>query len=256
MTRQLPQPLRQLIFTCAGKGTRLSGETGSTLPKPLTEIAGEPIISRLIRQYQSVHKGPGPIVIVAPGDELTPKLTRALVGSRAIVVEQARPDGVANAILLALPHLVGDALVLLGDIVLEGTLSDPPSSSSAVYIWDEAPPEATRENFGVLVDNGRVAELVEKPAEPRGLKCGIGVYALTRDCVAKFADVPINPMSGERGITEALQYVNRHGFPLHALHFSGAYINVNRLVDRARAEEVLRSLARRGQKDTHGPSAT
>lgn len=111
-------------------------------------------------------------MVVADGDERTPKVIRELLGSSAVVVEQAKPDGVANAILLAAPHLVDNALVFLGDIVLEGTLSELPISGSAVCVWDEAPDEAIRENFGVLLKNGAVQELLEKPANAQGLKCG------------------------------------------------------------------------------------
>jgi dTDP-glucose pyrophosphorylase len=243
---RLPHNPRQLVFICGGRGTRLRGDQPAGAPKSLTEIAGEPIVSRLIRQCLPLHTaGPGPIVIVAVGDELTPRLIRELLGSRAVVVEQAKPDGVANAILLAEPHLAGNALVFLGDIVLEGAFSEPLPSASAVCLWDEAPEDATRENFGVTLENGKVSELIEKPADPRGLACGIGVYALQRECIAQFANAPINPVKGEREITEALSYAMRHGFPLGAFRFSGAYININRLADRSHAEEVLRSLTGR-----------
>jgi dTDP-glucose pyrophosphorylase len=239
--------LRQLVFICGGKGTRLRSDSTSTLPKSLTEIAGESIIGRLIRQFQDLHTGgPGPIVIVAQGDELTPNVIRASLGMRPVIVEQEKPDGVANAILLALPHLVGNALIFLGDIVLEGAFSQLPGSGSAICVWDEAPDEATRENFGVMLKDGVVAELIEKPIDPRDLKCGIGVYALERDCIAQFAHSPIDPLRGEREITEALRYVNRTGFSLNAFHFSGAYININRLADRSRAEEILKLATRRG----------
>jgi dTDP-glucose pyrophosphorylase len=239
--------LRQLVFICGGKGTRLRNDSASTLPKSLTEIAGESIIGRLIRQFQDLHtSGPGPIVIVAQGDELTPNVIRASLGTRAVIVEQEKPDGVANAILLALPHLVSKALIFLGDIVLEGAFSQLPVSGSAICVWDEAPDEATRDNFGVLLKDGAVAELIEKPSDPRDLKCGIGVYALERDCIAQFAHSPINALKGEREITEALRYVNRNGFSLNTFHFSGAYININRLADRSRAEEILEFTTRRG----------
>jgi glucose-1-phosphate thymidylyltransferase len=246
MEPHVPQPPRQLVLICGGRGTRLRAESAATLPKSMTEIAGEAIVHRLIRQFQPFHSaGPGPIVIVAQGDELTPRLVREQLGSRAVIVEQARPDGVANAILLAAPHLLGQALVFLGDVVLEGAFSQPLPSGSAVCLWDEAPGEATRENFGVMLENGAVADLVEKPAETRGLQCGIGVYALERACIEKFAEAPVNPVKGEREITEALRYVMRHGFPLGAFHFSGAYVNINRLADRSLAEETLKAVAGR-----------
>jgi len=212
----------------------------------MTEVAGEPIVQRLIRQFQALHSaGPGPVVIVAQGDEHTPKLVRDRLGSRAVIVEQAKPDGVANAILLAAPHILDQAFIFLGDVVLEGSFSEPLPSGSAVCLWDEAPGEATRENFGVVTENGAVADLVEKPAEPRGLKCGIGVYALQRACIEKFVEAPVNAVKGEREITEALRYVMRRGFPLGTFHFSGAYININRLADRSHAEEVLKTLSGR-----------
>jgi dTDP-glucose pyrophosphorylase len=241
----LPEASRQLVLICGGKGTRLRAGSASTLPKSLTNVAGEPIVTRLIRQFRAFHTaGPGPIVIVAQGDELTPNVVRESLGSRAIVVEQTRPDGVANAILLALPHLVAGAVVFLGDLVLEGSFSELPPSGSAVCLWNEAPDDATRENFGVVLADDVVIELVEKPQEPGGLACGIGVYALERDCIAQFANAPVNPAKGEREITEALRYVKQHGFPLRVFRFSGTYININRLADRSRAEEILGSLAR------------
>jgi dTDP-glucose pyrophosphorylase len=235
----------QLVFICGGRGTRLRGAEGTGLPKSLTEVAGEPIARRLIRQFQHLHSaGPGPIVIVAKGDDLTPGVVREALGSRAVIVEQAAPDGVANAVLLALPHLAGKALVFLGDVVLQGTFSAPLPATSAVCVWREAPPDATRENFGVVVDNGAVVEMVEKPADPRGLLCGIGVYALTRDAIALFASSPVNPVKGEREITEALRHLVRHRVPLGAFEFSGRYININRLADRALADELLRDIPR------------
>jgi glucose-1-phosphate thymidylyltransferase len=236
----------QLIFICGGRGTRLRGAHGAGLPKSLTEVGGEPIARRLIRQFQHLHtSGPGPIVIVARGDDLTPKVVRNALGSRAVIVEQEKPDGVANAILLAAPHLVADALVFLGDIVLHGELSVPLPSESAVCIWREAPPETTAENFGVVLENGAVVEMVEKPANPKGLLCGIGIYALTREAIALFATSPINPVKGEREITEALRHLVRHRVPLGAFEFSGRYININRIKDQERADELLRTSANR-----------
>jgi len=238
-------PDRQLIFICGGRGTRLRGADGGGLPKSLTDIGGEPIARRLIRQHLHLHTaGPGPIVIVAQGDDLTPKVVRETLGSRAIIVGQEKPDGVANAILLAAPHLVANALVFLGDIVLAGTYSQPLPEQSAVCIWREATPETTAENFGVVLKDGAVAEMIEKPTDTKGLLCGIGVYALTREAIALFASSPINPVKDEREITEALRHLVRHRVPLGAFEFSGLYININRVADKARADALLRSIPR------------
>jgi glucose-1-phosphate thymidylyltransferase len=232
---------RQLVFICGGRGTRLRGVDGAGVPKSLTEIAGEPIVRRLIRQFGHFHtSGPGPIVIVAQGDAQTPGVVRDALGSRAIIVEQEKPDGVANAIRLAQPHVVERALVFLGDVVLQGAFSMPLPTQSAVCLWRDASPETISENFGVVLRDGAVTEMVEKPADPAGLLCGIGVYALTREAIALFATSPVNPAKGEREITEALRHLVRHGVPLGAFEFSGRYININRVTDRARADVLFK----------------
>jgi glucose-1-phosphate thymidylyltransferase len=237
--------MSQLIFICGGRGTRLRGSDGAGVPKSLTEVGGEPIARRLIRQFEPLHTdGPGPIVIVAEGDELTAGVVRDALGSRVIIVEQEKPDGVANAILLAAPHLVSDALVFLGDIVLQGAFSSPMPQTSAVCLWREAPADAVRENFGVVLEGGAVVEMVEKPADTTGLLCGIGVYALTREAIALFATSPVNAVKGEREITEALRHLVRNHVPLGAFEFSGLYININRLSDKTLADEQLLKIVR------------
>jgi glucose-1-phosphate thymidylyltransferase len=239
----LAQDLTQLVFICGGKGSRLRGSSAAGLPKSLTKVGGEPIVSRLIKNYLPLHTSKsGPVFIVAQGDQLTPTLIRDLLGSKAIIVEQPSPDGVANAILLAAPHLTGHALVFLGDIVLKGEFSRPLPTESAVCIWKEAPDDAISQNFGVGAVNDSVVSLVEKPATPQGLLCGIGVYVLTREFISQFADAPINPVKGEREITEALKYVLSRGYPLRTFQFSGVYVNINRLADRSKAEEILRNM--------------
>ncbi len=242
----MAQDARQLVFICGGKGTRLRGSSASGLPKSLTEVDGDPIVTRLVKNSLHLHTSASPpVFIVAQGDELTPAVIRDLLGSKAVIVAQPSPDGVANAILLALPHLTAQALVFLGDIVLKGEFSHPLPTESAVCIWKEAPGAAIAENFGVVAENGTVVSMVEKPATAQGLLCGIGVYALTPALIAQFANSPINPVKGEREITEALKYTRGLGYPLRTFEFSGVYVNINRLSDKSQAEELLKGPARR-----------
>jgi dTDP-glucose pyrophosphorylase len=154
----------------------------------------------------------------------------------AVVVAQAAPDGVANAFRLALPHLRGPALVVLGDIVIDGALAEPPPTAPALVIWRAAPPAVTSRNFGVVLDGAGAPErLVEKPTDPRGMHCGIGLYWLTRDVIEHFADAPINAATGEREITAALSFVmSRVRFGVW--DFAGRYFNLNTAADLADAE--------------------
>lgn len=46
----MAESVRQLVFICGGKGTRLRGNAGTALPKSLTRVDGDPIVTRLVKQ--------------------------------------------------------------------------------------------------------------------------------------------------------------------------------------------------------------
>jgi glucose-1-phosphate thymidylyltransferase len=158
----------------------------------------------------------------------------------AIVVTQSEPDGVANAVRLALPHLTGPALVVLGDIVIDGELAARPPPPPALVIWPEAPATATMQNFGVRIDGDGAAEaVVEKPTDTTGLSCGLGLYWLTPEVIDRLGAAPVNASTGEREITAAL------GFAMQTTRFgvwsfTGRYFNLNTAADFDDAERILR----------------
>src|SRR5947209_6097723 len=135
----------QLVMICGGRGTRWPGRPAG-VAKSMVELAGEPVAARLWRQLRPLHTSAAPpIVVVAAGDTTASRFATAREPS-AICVEQAAPDGVANAVRLALPHLVGPALVALGDIVIDGEFGASPPAP-ALVIWRDAPPAMTKKNF-------------------------------------------------------------------------------------------------------------
>ncbi len=155
-------------------------------------------------------------------------------------MRQPRPDGVANALLLARPWLDAAVLVVLGDLFLDGEFAAVPSGA-ALAIWRGGPASETKKNFGVAIDgDGRVARVVEKPDTVAALECGVGVYALTRTAISCFEDAPLDTR-GERGITAAIQTAIDAGIAFRTFSFSGYYNNVNSHEDLAAAERFLGS---------------
>ncbi len=225
----------QLVLVCGGVGARLPGRPPG-LPKSMVQVGGEPLLARLLRWLAPLQDDRAPVLIASAGDPHVPAFAaRHLPGAR--VVLQARPDGVANAVLLAAPLLrEGPVLVVLGDLFLEGSLSLPPPEAPALVVWPEGPAASTRDNFGVaLRADGTVRDLVEKPGDTTGLVCGVGAYLLTRALIEAFARAPVSAARGEREITEALRSTLREGaryatWPLH-----GRYVNVNTPEDLAEA---------------------
>jgi len=222
----------QLVLICGGRGMRWPGRG---VPKSMIELAGEPLVGRLWRQLRGLCDGT-PVIVAAAGDPTVPAFAAANIPA-ATVVSQAAPDGVANAVHLALPHLAGPALVVLGDIVIDGTLAPPPPAP-ALVVWRDAPAVVTSRNFGVRLDGGVPAALVEKPADPTGVLCGLGLYWLTPAVIARLGVAPVNPATGEREITAALAFAmqdTRFG----VWDFAGRYFNLNTAADLAEAETAL-----------------
>jgi dTDP-glucose pyrophosphorylase len=228
----------QAVFVCGGSGTRLMPRHVG--PKSLVQVGGSPLLAGLVREIGSLHTSAlDPIVIVDRQDRETPAVLPALV-PRARMVTQPRPDGVANALLLALPYLDDLALVALGDLFLAGTFADIPRSPSAMF-WRDAPAAETEKNFGIAMrPDGFISNVIEKPTDSRGLHCGMGVYVLTRRAIECFRDVPADPRTGERGITAGIQAAIDAGIGFRAVPFAGYYNNVNAHSDVA-AVEAFRS---------------
>lgn len=227
----------QAVFVCGGRGTRLRPRRAG--PKTLVSVGRSTLLSRLVHFARPLQcSEASPIVIVDANDRETPEAVASLLPS-ARVLRQPHPDGVANALLLAHPFLAEPAIVFLGDVFVDGTLPRL-SGAPALTFWHNAPPVETQKNFGIAVDRaGIAAEVIEKPAACRALECGMGVYVLTPDIVSRFRDAPIDAVTGERGITRAIQTAIDAGVRFRTLAFRGYYNNVNSPADVIAAEQYL-----------------
>jgi len=230
----------QAVFVCGGRGTRLMPRRAG--PKSLVEVGGSTLFARLAARIAPLHTSRlRPIVIVDAADRETPGAVRDVL-PHARVIAQPRPDGVASAMLLAAEHLDERALVVLGDVFIDGRF-DPAIDGAAVAWWTNAPDAETRKNFGIVAEGGEVTRVVEKPADCSGLRCGMGVYVLTPAVVDRFRETPIDPPTGERGITAALQTAIDRGLTLRTLPFVGYYNNVNTPRDVVAVDDYLAAAA-------------
>jgi dTDP-glucose pyrophosphorylase len=227
----------QAVFVCGGRGTRLRSTYAG--PKSLMPIGGSTLLASLVARIGRFHSSPKPpVVIVDAQDEETPRaLGHLLPGAR--IVRQSMPDGVANALLLAQPLLDERAIVTLGDLFIDGAFGSFPREAGLAF-WRDAPSAETAKNFGIITDrDGFASTVIEKPDDPCGVKCGMGVYVLTRQVISAFATATVDASTGERGITEGLRAAIAAGIRFKPIPFSGYYNNVNCGADIAAVERYL-----------------
>jgi 3-deoxy-manno-octulosonate cytidylyltransferase (CMP-KDO synthetase) len=189
--------------------TRLPG-------KPLADIAGLPMIVRVLRQAEAA--GVGPVAVAAGDREIVEAVQRA--GGRAVFTDPALPSG-SDRIMSALaqidPHgrfdsvinLQGDMPFVSPDIVAAcaDLLTQEPACDIATVVAAESSP-ADRANADVVK-----AVLALSSGLPSGTRSGralyftrstlygdapiwrhIGVYGYRREALARFTASPPSPL--------------------------------------------------------------
>ena len=166
----------KIVLPVAGNGIRLRPYT-ENMPKCLLPVAGKTVIDW----------------IVAGALFLKPSETIFITGYKASVVDdflkrkpewgavrtvlQSNPQGLGEAISLALPYVNDDEplLIILGDTLFEADLSIlDKATENILYTFKVSDPK----RFGVAVTdkNGHIERLVEKPQEFVSDEAIVGIY--------------------------------------------------------------------------------
>lgn len=196
------------LILAAGLGTRLRPIT-SLRPKPTISVANKPLIHYAIDNLRSA--GVSEIgVVVGVATEVSIRETLAdIEGVRFEFIMQDPPLGLAHAVKVAQPFLGDDSFIMyLSDNLFERGVDyvaaafKPAEGVNAVLALVTVPdPRA----LGVaVVENGRIARLVEKPKVPPSNLAVAGVYVF--DASIHDAIEGLEPgAKGEYQITDAIQ---------------------------------------------------
>jgi len=209
--------MKQAVILAAGEGQRLRPFT-VTKPKVMLSIAGKPILQYVVESL--AQNGIRNIVLVV-GYKKEQVFDYLGSGERFDVdityVTQERQLGTAHALAQAKAIVENEFLVLPGDNLIEAD-----TIAQFAAIKPEAVLVKRVDNplrYGVvIIDQGMVKNIVEKPKEAKSNIINTGIYAFTTE-IFSFIEAELD-------IPEALNNMLAQGKPINAQETDGTWLDV------------------------------
>jgi glucose-1-phosphate thymidylyltransferase len=166
----------QAVILAAGEGKRVRPLTGSR-PKAMIPVANRPIIEYVIEAL--LKNGIREIIVVVGYRK--EQVTRFLnqLDAPIEVVVQNKQLGTGHALLSAKSRIRDNFLLLPGDNYIDpSSIARIKDLPNAMLIKEHPNPS----NFGVvMISEGRVTRIVEKPEYAPSFMVSTGIYSLTRE---------------------------------------------------------------------------
>ena len=166
----------KIVLPVAGNGVRLRPYT-ENLPKCLLPVAGKTIIDWIVDDALFLKPSETIFITGYKASVVDEFLKHKPEWGNVRTVVQSNPQGLGEAISLALPYVNDDEplLIILGDTLFEADLSIlEKATENVLYTFKVENPK----RFGVAVTdvNGHVERLVEKPQEFVSDEAIVGIY--------------------------------------------------------------------------------
>ena len=201
----------------AGIGSRLRPHT-LTIPKPLTLIAGKPIVQRLVEDIVKVLNQDVEEIAFVIGptfpkntEEKLLKIAKGL-GAKGVVTVQETALGTAHAIHCAKESLEGPCVVAFADTLFKADFTLNAEADGAIWVKQVENPSA----YGVIkMNDGIITDFVEKPTSFVSDLAIIGIYyfkdgAAVRKEIEYLLDNDIKE-KGEYQLTNVLEHMKQKG---------------------------------------------
>jgi len=207
----------KIIVPMAGIGSRLRPHT-LTIPKPLTLIAGKPIVQRLVEDIVKVvdQKVDEIAFVIGPTfpkdtEEKLMKIAKSLNAVGKVSIQETAL-GTAHAIQCAKDSLSGPCVVAFADTLFKADFTLDANADGAIWVKQVDEPSA----YGVVkLNEGIITDFVEKPEEFISDLAIIGIYyfkngGILKDEIQYLLDNDIKD-KGEYQLTNALENMKKKG---------------------------------------------
>lgn len=230
------------VIPAAGEGTRLRPLTADR-PKPLVDVAGQPLLAHVLDQLESIGIDEAIVVIGYNGEMIVEAFGRAYGTISITYVEQPERRGLADAVHRAADLIDEHFLVLNGDnVFLEEIGATMPEfheiHPDGALLVERGSPSEVAQGGAVQVSDGTVVDVVEKPDEPQTPYMTTGCYFLPAAIMDACA--AIEPSArGELELSDAISRLIQAGHRFVPVTYPGWRRNVNTPDDIAAVESRL-----------------
>ncbi|WP_436936053.1 nucleotidyltransferase family protein [Halovenus marina] len=231
------------IILAAGEGTRLRPRT-ETKPKPMVEVAGKPILEHC---FETVLDCGITEAVVVVGYEKGQIIDRYGDSHRSLALtyaEQPERKGLAHAVSMAEPYVDADCLILNGDNIYRGNLSEVLSrhretDADITFPVEEVSPERAKQGAVCELDaHGNVVGLVEKPETPPSTLVPAAAYVVPPE-IFPSCEIVRPSERGEYELPDAIDTLINSGYTVETVPFRGWKANINTETDLERVHERL-----------------
>lgn len=234
------------IILAGGRATRL-GELTKIISKQMLPVYKQPMIYYPLKTL--IDLGIKDILIIV-SSELQKNIFETQLGdgsrfgANLKFVVQESPNGLAEAFIIGESFIgTNDVAMILGDNVF--LAGEPmPRVTNSIFTFEVKNPSA----YGVVVlENGKIKKIVEKPVDFISSKAVIGLYMFSSDVVEKAKELKPSPR-GELEIVDLIKLMDQeHGMSVN--EFNGAWFDCGTPDDLLECSEFVRALDKRTNHD-------
>jgi len=209
----------KIVLPVAGNGLRLRPYTEDR-PKCLLPLAGKTIIDWIVEDASCLKPSETIFITGYKAEKMDEYLKTKPEWGAVRTVIQSNPQGLGEAVSLALPYVNDDEplLIILGDTLFEADLSIlNGAQENILYTYKVDDPK----RFGVAVvgEDGLIDRLVEKPQEFVSDEAIVGIYYIKdvkvlRESLKYLMDNDVRT-KGEFQLTDALEMMLQKGCKFH-----------------------------------------
>ena len=202
----------QVVIPLAGLGTRMRPHTHSKA-KPMVRLAGKPILGHLL-DWVVTDAVEELLLIISPHQEDVEPYARSATSKPVRIVVQDEPRGQADAIARVRDYVGGPVLVLFSDTLADVTFDHLAGVTADGVIYVKEIPDPSRMGI-VIVRDGRIVDMVEKPKHAESRLATIGMYYFRRhdklfDAIDRVLQAPPT-LNNEYFIADAIKLMIRDG---------------------------------------------